>query len=202
MTTSPNIDLRHLARSLALLALYEIDSTSHTPISVLESYANMPIPGDDARITAYMALHISSNMLNEDVMEEDEEDDDWDDASLVLKDPELTLTPETYQMMQILVTGVLKQRDNLDQVIAQHAPEWPLDQIAIIDRNILRIAIHELTQDKKLPVKVVINEAVEIAKLFGAEGSPRFINGVLGSITDEWYGIQPDSPSETTTSSD
>ncbi len=200
MTTPPNIDLRHLARSLALLALYEIDSTSHTPISVLESYANMPIPGDDARITAYMALHISSNIVPEDIDEDD--DDDWDDASLVLKDPELTLTVETYQMMQILVTGVLKHRDNLDQVIAQHAPEWPLDQIAIIDRNILRIAIHELTQDKKLPVKVVINEAVEIAKLFGAEGSPRFINGVLGSITDEWYGIQPDSPTETTPSSD
>lgn len=195
MTTPPNIDLRHLARSLALLALYEIDSTNHTPISILESYANMPIPGDDARITAYMALHLSSSTLGEEMGEEDE-DDDWDDASLVLKDPELTLTAETYQMMQILVTGVLKQRDNLDQVIAQHAPEWPLDQIAIIDRNILRIAIHELTQDKKLPVKVVINEAVEIAKLFGAEGSPRFINGVLGSITDEWYGIQPDSPTE------
>ncbi len=200
MTTPPNIDLRHLARSLALLALYEIDSTSHTPISVLESYANMPIPGDDARITAYMALHISSNVDSEDV--DEDEDDDWDDASLVLKDPELTLTVETYQMMHVLVTGVLKHRDNLDQVIAQHAPEWPLDQIAIIDRNILRIAIHELTQDKKLPVKVVINEAVEIAKLFGAEGSPRFINGVLGSITDEWYGIQPDSPTEATPSSD
>lgn len=200
MTTPPNIDLRHLARSLALLALYEIDSTSHTPLSVLESYANMPIPGDDARITAYMALHISSNVDSEDV--DEDEDDDWDDASLVLKDPELTLTVETYQMMHVLVTGVLKHRDNLDQVIAQHAPEWPLDQIAIIDRNILRIAIHELTQDKKLPVKVVINEAVEIAKLFGAEGSPRFINGVLGSITDEWYGIQPDSPTEATPSSD
>lgn len=196
MTTPPVIDLRHLARSLALLALYEIDSTSHTSISVLESYANMPIPGDDARITAYMALHASSHIVPED------ENDDIDDANLVLDDPDLTLTPETYQMMQVLVTGVLKNRDNLDGVIARHAPEWPLDQIAIIDRNILRIAIHELSQEKKLPVKVVINEAVEIAKLFGAEGSPRFINGVLGSITDEWFPAQSNSSPETTISSD
>jgi N utilization substance protein B len=195
MTTPPVIDLRHLARSLALLALYEIDSTNHTSISVLESYANMPIPGDDARITGYMALHASN-------LNPDDESDDLDDASLVLNNPELTLTPETYQMMQVLVTGVLKNRDNLDEVIARHAPEWPLDQIAIIDRNILRIAIHELSQEKKLPVKVVINEAVEIAKLFGAEGSPRFINGVLGSITDEWFPAQSNSSPETTISSD
>lgn len=195
MTTSPVIDLRHLARSLALLALYEIDSTNHTSISVLESYANMPIPGDDARITGYMALH-ASNLNPED------ENENLDEADLVLDDPEFTLTPETYQMMQVLVTGVLKNRDNLDEVIARHAPEWPLDQIAIIDRNILRIAIHELSQEKKLPVKVVINEAVEIAKLFGAEGSPRFINGVLGSITDEWFPAQSNSSPETTISSD
>ncbi len=82
----------------------------------------------------------------------------------------------------LLVTGVLEHRERLDALIRRYAPEWPLDQIAILDRNILRIAIFELIVDDTVPVKVAINEAVELAKTFGAESTPRFINGVLGTL--------------------
>jgi N utilization substance protein B len=79
-----------------------------------------------------------------------------------------------------LVHGVQEHQARLDELIRQYAPEWPLDQLAMIDRNILRIAIFELVIDSTAPVKVVINEAVELAKTFGTESTPRFINGVLG----------------------
>lgn len=70
----------------------------------------------------------------------------------------------------------------LDIIIAEHAPEWPLDQVATIDRNIIRIALWEIAVDGKTPIKVAINEAVELAKLFGSDSSARFVNGVLGSL--------------------
>lgn len=81
-----------------------------------------------------------------------------------------------------LVTGVLKYQDVLDSFIHEHAPEWPLEQMAYIDRNILRIAIFEFAVDGATPVKVAINEAVELAKSFGSDSAPRFVNGVLGSL--------------------
>jgi N utilization substance protein B len=89
---------------------------------------------------------------------------------------------ETRTLTTRLVSGVLEHRDQLDALIRRYAPEWPLDQIAILDRNILRIAIFELIIDDSVPVKVAINEAVELAKTFGAESTPRFINGVLGTL--------------------
>jgi N utilization substance protein B len=81
-----------------------------------------------------------------------------------------------------LVEGVVDYRSQLDQVMAELAPEWPVQQIAVVDRNILRIAIYELLFDSDTPPKVAINEAVELAKMFGSDSSPRFVNGVLGSL--------------------
>jgi N utilization substance protein B len=81
-----------------------------------------------------------------------------------------------------IVTGVWPIREDLDEFIAEHAPEWPLDQVATIDRNILRIALWEFAVIETIPIKVAINEAVELAKMFGSDSSPRFINGVLGSL--------------------
>ena len=81
-----------------------------------------------------------------------------------------------------IVAGVLSLELNLDDFIAQHAPEWPLDQVAVIDRNILRIALWEFAIADITPVKVAINEAIELAKLFGSDSTPRFVNGVLGSL--------------------
>jgi N utilization substance protein B len=81
-----------------------------------------------------------------------------------------------------IVQGVWSMYQQLDGYIAEHAPEWPLDQVATIDRNILRIALWEFAVNAETPLKVAINEAVELAKVFGSDSSPRFINGVLGSL--------------------
>ena len=81
-----------------------------------------------------------------------------------------------------LVRGVSEQREQLDLLVGRYAPEWPVDQIAIIDRNILRLAIYEILMRNDTPVKVAINEAVELAKEFGSDSSGRFVNGVLGSL--------------------
>ncbi len=81
-----------------------------------------------------------------------------------------------------LVHGVDSHKDELDDMIRPVAPEWPIEQIARMDRIILRIGAYELTSDKSIPPKVVINEAVELAKAFGGENSSKFINGVLGTI--------------------
>ncbi len=79
----------------------------------------------------------------------------------------------------------------LDRIISQYAPEWPLEQIAAIDRNILRQACWEFAAPAgETPVKVAINEAVELAKLFGSDSAPRFVNGVLGSLADHRQEIR------------
>ncbi len=83
-----------------------------------------------------------------------------------------------------LIQGVIKHQEEMDRLIAQYAPEWPLDQMAVIDRNILRIAIFEFLIEAETPVKVAINEAVELAKTYGSDSAPRFINGVLGTLAD------------------
>ena len=92
------------------------------------------------------------------------------------------LTETLAEFARRLVFGVLPLTENLDNAIAEYAPEWPLDQIAPIDRNILRIAFWEFAIDKQTPVKVAINEAVELAKLYGSDAAPSFVNGVLGSL--------------------
>jgi len=81
-----------------------------------------------------------------------------------------------------IVFGILPIVHELDEIISRHAPEWPLDQVAIIDRNIMRIALWEIAVSNQTPLKVAINEAVELAKMFGSESSRRFVNGVLGAL--------------------
>jgi len=81
-----------------------------------------------------------------------------------------------------IVREIVPIRDILDQHIAKHAPEWPVDQISIIDRNLLRIALWEFAVRSDTPLKVAINESIELAKKFGSDSSPRFVNGVLGSL--------------------
>ena len=89
-----------------------------------------------------------------------------------------------------IIFGVLPMKSILDEIIAKFAPEWPLDQIAAIDRNILRMALWEFAVYHDTPIKVVINEAVELAKQFGSDSAPRFINGVLGALADHQHEIQ------------
>ncbi len=81
-----------------------------------------------------------------------------------------------------LVHGVLDNQDRLNSTIKRFATAFPVDQLAAMDRNVLKIALYEILIDSKTPAKVVINEAVELAKEFGADTSPKFINGVLGTV--------------------
>ena len=127
---------RRKARSIALQALYEIDSVQHDPEETLKN-------------------------LRE----------------------ELKLSDETFKFAGELVNGVVRYKEKLDAQIHRYAPAWPIEQIAFIDRNILRLAIFEILIDNKIPVKVAINEAVELAKNFGGDSSSKFVNGVLGAIS-------------------
>jgi N utilization substance protein B len=102
------------------------------------------------------------------------------------EDPKLDVDGETDAYLRFLVSGVIANRTELDRIITKYAPEWPVDQLAIIDRNILRLALFEIgCREADTPPKVVINEAVELAKRFGSDNSPRFVNGVLGSALEE-----------------
>ncbi len=90
---------------------------------------------------------------------------------------------ETEKFALELVRGVIENRERIDETIRLTAPAWPLDQIAAVDRNILRLAIYEILIDNRVPMRAAINEAVELAKEFGGETSSKFINGVLGSVS-------------------
>jgi len=81
-----------------------------------------------------------------------------------------------------IIKGVVSNIEEVDTAITKYATEWPLDQITIVDRNILRIGVYELKIDNDIPAKVAINEAIEVGKTFGGEASGKFINGVLGAI--------------------
>jgi transcription antitermination protein NusB len=127
---------RRRSRSVALKALYELDTTAHEPGSVL------------------------TNRLADEKLA--------DDSAVFVRQ---------------LVIGVWQHRAELDRLIHRYAPEWPIEQMAVIDRNVLRIAIYEFDVARITPLKVAINEAVELAKAYGADSAPRFINGVLGALT-------------------
>ncbi len=97
--------------------------------------------------------------------------------------------PEAYVVRQVIrrfVEGVIANRAEIDAILQRYAPDWPVDQVAVVDRNILRIGIFEyLLQKRKTPVPVIINEAVHLAQIFGAEHAHSFVHGVLGAITSE-----------------
>jgi transcription antitermination protein NusB len=89
-----------------------------------------------------------------------------------------------------LITGIGQYQSGIDSAIRRFASEYPLEQLAVIDRNILRIAIYELVYSSDVPLRVAIDEAVELAKVFGAEGTASFINGVLGAFSSDNALIQ------------
>ena len=93
------------------------------------------------------------------------------------------LSGENAFFVQELVSGVIRNKETIDLNIRNLAPAWPMEQIPVVDKNILRLAIFEILLDNKVPVKAAINEAVELAKKFGSDNSPKFVNGVLGSVS-------------------
>ena len=105
------------------------------------------------------------------------------EAALAHLLPDSGLSEDNAAFARDLVNGVIQNREQIDQHIRKFAPAWPLEQIPIVDRNILRLAIFEVLLDNNVPVKVAINEAVELAKKFGSDSSSRFVNGVLGSVS-------------------
>jgi N utilization substance protein B len=129
---------RHIARSIAMQALYEWD-----------------FRGQPTAILPAIIEH------------------DLDEFGTGLKDKEFS---------KEIVDGVISHLAEIDAVISKYAPAWPIDQITVIDRSILRIGIYELKFVKDIPPKVAINEAIELAKSFGGPSSGKFVNGVLGSI--------------------
>lgn len=108
--------------------------------------------------------------------------------------PEEQLSRSSVAFAEDLIQGVLAQQDEIDRMIAEAAPAWPIDQLAAIDRNILRLAIRELLGDNGAPVRAVINEAVELAKSFGSDNSAKFVNGVLGAIERQRRELRTDQP--------
>ena len=105
----------------------------------------------------------------------------------------LAASPGVRAFAQELVDGVMTNRERIDELIHQTAPAFPLAQMAAIDRNILRLAVYEILLDNKVPMRAAINEAIELAKEYGGENSPRFINGVLGSVS----GLAEPAPART-----
>jgi N utilization substance protein B len=102
---------------------------------------------------------------------------------------EAPLSDDLAEFARQIIFGILPLTSTLDHLIARYAPEWPLDQIAAIDRNILRMALWEFAVFRETPIKVAINEAVELAKLYGSDSAPRFVNGVLGALADHQHEI-------------
>jgi len=105
------------------------------------------------------------------------------ETSLIRLAEEEALPESAVSFAKELVKGVLAHKKRIDTLIQAHAPNWPVEQLSVVDRNILRLAIFEISIENKVPLKAAINEAVELAKAFGSESSPKFINGVLGAIS-------------------
>ncbi len=93
------------------------------------------------------------------------------------------LSEENDAFVRELVSKVIQNKEKIDHNIQKFATAWPIEQIPVVDRSILRLAIFEILFDNKVSVKVAINEAVELAKKFGSDNSPKFVNGVLGSVS-------------------
>ena len=108
------------------------------------------------------------------------------DPSVILRRvaEEEALSSSSELFARKLVQGVIANREEINKIITTLAPSWPIEQMALVDRNILSMAIYEIMLGGETPPKVAINEAVELAKVFGADSSPRFVNGVLGSVME------------------
>jgi N utilization substance protein B len=104
-------------------------------------------------------------------------------AALAHQAAEANLDEEQLDFARGLVEGVIEHEAALDDVIRQAATQWPVDQLSAIDRNILRLAIREILMNNGAPIRAAINEAVELAKIYGSDSSARFVNGVLGSVS-------------------
>lgn len=151
---------------LALQALFEVDAVDHEPEFALMQRL---VPAED---TVDAGAPVDAQISSAECA-----------ASTVLP-------PKTIPFCRDIFYGALNNRDTLDEVIQRIAVEWPIDQMAPVDRNILRLAAYEIVFSNATPPKVAINEAVELAKLFGSDSSSRFVNGVLGTLLNQRHQIR------------
>jgi N utilization substance protein B len=149
-----NWNSRRQARVLAFLVLYEVDVAHHAPAAVLQRLLDEEASGAGAS-------------------------SDPDEIGGVVG----PVPPDGVEYARDLIGGVLRHREEIDRVIQERAPAWPLRQMSAVDRTVLRLGLYECCyQHGMVPIKVAINEAIEVAKLFGSDSLPRFVNGVLGSV--------------------
>ena len=133
--------------------------------------------------------HLSRSIVLQTIFEWDFNSCSYDDALKVFSRNANEFAPGTsdFNFMENLVKGVLEKKKDIDLIIEKAAPDWPIDKISIIDRNILRIGLYELlfSNRSEVPPKVAINESIELSKTFGGETSSKFVNGVLGAVYKE-----------------
>lgn len=163
---------RHLSRSIVLQTLFELDFNG----IVGEDRSDLISDGIDSGAKTASAGQIEENVKIKNIK-----------AVLIRNVEEFAPGMGDFSFMLELLDNILKKRKDINIIIEKAAPEWPIDKISIVDRNILRIGLYELlfSDRKEVPAKVAINEAIELAKTFGGESSGRFINGVLGAVYKE-----------------
>jgi transcription antitermination protein NusB len=153
-----SMDLRSAARRIALQALYELDTSGHSVQQVIAShFVYDEIHDESLAIEIYLNRMASPEERHE--------------------------VPRIASFISQLVMGVRARQDDIDYVLQKYAPDWPIDQVAVIDRTILRLALYELSV-LTTPQNVAISQAIDLANQFGAEGTQRFVNGVLGALDD------------------
>jgi N utilization substance protein B len=160
---------RHQARILAMQALYEADVARHPADAVLER-----LIGEGPAAAAQEAGEQAGGA----------------EVALQRLIGEHAYSPATVDFAWRLVRGVVLHLDEIDPLIAAAAPTWPLAQMAKIDKSILRLAVYEVLHEPDVPYKAAINEAVELAKVYGSDSSSRFVNGVLGTIAAKKLGAR------------
>lgn len=133
--------------------------------------------------------HLSRSIVLQTLFQWDFSGASEESVSTTLEENAREFAPNTgdFSFMANLIHGILEKQDKLDAIIVEAAPDWPLDKISTVDRNILRLGLYELlfSSREEVPPKVAINESIELAKSFGGESSGRFINGVLGAVYKE-----------------
>ena len=147
--------------------------------------AKVAAPGSEARAGAVVSVVVARRRARALVMQSLYEADAVEHSALDVLDgrlSEIGLSQKDAAFARGMLEGIFANAAEIDKIIATFAPGWPISQMAVVDRNILRMAIYEIMVSQETPPRVAVNEAVELAKAFGADSAPRFINGVLGSV--------------------
>jgi N utilization substance protein B len=176
---------RHLSRSIALQALFEWDFCVSLEGSPVEALAKAVAVEDAKKKSA----KTSDKKMAKKTEEASGKKRTGEDISAIIKRDIAEFAPgmSDPSFVETLIKGVVAKKTEIDDIIVKAAPEWPLDKISIVDRNVLRIGLYELifSDRDEVPAKVAINEAIELAKNFGGENSGKFVNGVLGAVYKE-----------------